>query len=303
MHNPLRERCADLDKLPFPDLTLIAGHTSASSNTPIMTSWGCPFACNFCSVTAMFGRKYRFRSAENVIAEIKEKRPKRIFFYDDNFAADKARLKTLLRMMIDEHLVMPWGAQVRTDVVRDPELLDLMQRSGGDFVALGLESVNQATLDGYEKSQTVTDIEEAVEASCTSTASAATACSCSAPTPTRQTRCATPPASPQEPHRHADAQHPHAAAGHVARSRSSTPQAASWRSAGSSTTRSTWSFSPAHDTSAPTARDTARQPALLQHPPECFGASGLCSLIGATRHLSQDDRERLALVVCAHVAP
>jgi anaerobic magnesium-protoporphyrin IX monomethyl ester cyclase len=161
VHNPLRERCADLDELPFPDLTLIAGHQRLV-NVPIMTSWGCPFACNFCSVTAMFGRKYRFRSAENVIAEIKEKRPKRIFFYDDNFAADKARLKKLLRMMIDEHLVMPWGAQVRTDVVRDPELLDLMQRSGADFVALGLESINQDTLDGYEKSQTVTDIEEAV---------------------------------------------------------------------------------------------------------------------------------------------
>ena len=39
---------------------------------PIMTSWGCPFDCTFCSVTAMFGRKYRFRSAESVIAEIKD---------------------------------------------------------------------------------------------------------------------------------------------------------------------------------------------------------------------------------------
>ncbi|HET6494712.1 MAG TPA: radical SAM protein, partial [Thermoleophilia bacterium] len=129
----------------------------------IMTSWGCPFACNFCSVTAMFGRKYRFRSAESVIAEIKEKKPKRIFFYDDNFAANKRRLKRLLQMMIDEGLVMPWGAQVRTDVVRDPELMDLMQRSGCDFVALGLESVSQETLDHFEKSQTVGDIEEAID--------------------------------------------------------------------------------------------------------------------------------------------
>ena len=122
VHNPLHERCADLDTLPFPDLTLIVGNERLT-NTPIMTSWGCPFACNFCSVTAMFGRKYRFRSAESVVAEIKEKKPERIFFYDDNFAADKKRLKRLLRMMIDEGLVMPWGAQVRTDVVRDKELL------------------------------------------------------------------------------------------------------------------------------------------------------------------------------------
>jgi radical SAM superfamily enzyme YgiQ (UPF0313 family) len=162
VHNPLHERCTDLDTLPFPDLTLVKG-SERISNTPIMTSWGCPFACNFCSVTAMFGRKYRFRSAESVIAEIKEKKPKRIFFYDDNFAANKRRLKRLLQMMIDEGLVMPWGAQVRTDVVRDPELMDLMQRSGCDFVALGLESVSQATLDHFEKSQTVGDIEESID--------------------------------------------------------------------------------------------------------------------------------------------
>ncbi len=161
VHNPPRELCADLDALPFPDLTLIEGHEKLT-NIPIMTSWGCPFACNFCSVTAMFGRKYRFRSAENVIAEIKEKRPKRIFFYDDNFAANKKRLKRLLQMMIDENLVVPWYAQVRTDVVRDPELLDLMRRSGCQIVYLGLESVSQETLDHYEKSQTVEDIERAI---------------------------------------------------------------------------------------------------------------------------------------------
>ena len=160
-HNPLRERCADLDELPFPDLGLLVGHEKLQT-MPIMTSWGCPFACNFCSVTAMFGRKYRFRSAESVIAEIEDKRPGRIFFYDDNFAADKKRLKTLLAMMIDRGLVIPWSAQVRTDVVRDAELLDLMRRSGGELVYLGLESVNQDTLDGFEKSQTVEDIEQAI---------------------------------------------------------------------------------------------------------------------------------------------
>ena len=96
VHNPLRERCADLDTLPFPDLSLLVG-SEQINNMPIMTSWGCPFDCNFCSVTAMFGRKYRFRSAESVVAEIKEKRPKKIFFYDDNFAADKKRLKTPAR--------------------------------------------------------------------------------------------------------------------------------------------------------------------------------------------------------------
>ncbi len=64
--------------------------------------------------------------------------------------------------MIDEDLVVPWSAQVRTDVARDPELLDLMHRSGCDRVYLGLESVNQATLDAFDKHQSVDDIVEAI---------------------------------------------------------------------------------------------------------------------------------------------
>ncbi len=159
---PLREACPDLDLLPFPDISLIDGHERIT-NTPIMTSWGCPFDCTFCSVTAMFGKKYRFRSAESVVAEIKEKQPERIFFYDDNMAANRKRLKKLLRLMIDEGITVPWGAQVRTDVVRDPELLELMRASGAEFMALGLESVNQDTLDSFDKAQTVGDIEHAIK--------------------------------------------------------------------------------------------------------------------------------------------
>jgi anaerobic magnesium-protoporphyrin IX monomethyl ester cyclase len=163
VHNAARERCANLDDLPVPDLSLIVGHERLKT-TPIMTSWGCPFACTFCSVTAMFGRSYRWRSPESVIAELRAKRPHNVFFYDDNLAADKRRLKTLLRMMIDEDLMVPWQAQVRTDVARDPELLELMARSGCHRLALGFESIDQATLDRFEKSQSVADITQAIDA-------------------------------------------------------------------------------------------------------------------------------------------
>ncbi len=158
VHNPAREACKDLDTLPVPDLTLIAGSSEQKGTTPIMTSFGCPFGCNFCSVTAMFGRKYRYRSPEHIMAEIEAKQPRSIFFYDDNFAADRRRLKTLLRMMIAGGRKIPWSAQVRTDVTDDPELLELMRDSGCDRVALGLESVSQETLDGFDKSQSVDDI-------------------------------------------------------------------------------------------------------------------------------------------------
>jgi anaerobic magnesium-protoporphyrin IX monomethyl ester cyclase len=161
-HNPLRPPVADLDSLPFADLALIKGN-GRMRQTPIMTSWGCPFDCNFCSVTAMFGKKYRVRSAENIVAELKQKQPKRVFFYDDNFAANRKRLKTLLQMIIDEGLQFSWSAQVRTDVARDPELLELMRRAGCWMVYLGLESINQSTLDSYAKSQSVEDIVFAVK--------------------------------------------------------------------------------------------------------------------------------------------
>jgi anaerobic magnesium-protoporphyrin IX monomethyl ester cyclase len=155
--NRLRARVADLDELPFPDLTLIFGNERVTT-TPMMTSWGCPFDCNFCSVTAMFGKKYRFRSTDSILAEIREKRPRKIFFYDDNIAANRARLKDLLRRMIEEDLVVPWSAQMRIDVTRDPELLDLMRRTKCLIVYLGLESIHQETLDRFDKHQTVDEI-------------------------------------------------------------------------------------------------------------------------------------------------
>jgi radical SAM superfamily enzyme YgiQ (UPF0313 family) len=157
VHNELRDACADLDTLPEPDFSLFVGDEHMAS-LPIMTSWGCPFDCNFCSVTAMFGRKYRFRSEESVMAELRAKRPQRIFFYDDNLAANKKRLKRLLTMMIEEGIIVPWQAQMRTDVAKDEELLDLMKRSGCERIALGLESVDQDTLDQFDKSQSVEDI-------------------------------------------------------------------------------------------------------------------------------------------------
>jgi anaerobic magnesium-protoporphyrin IX monomethyl ester cyclase len=163
VHNEVRERCADLDSVPVPDLSLIVG-SERMREMPIMTSLGCPFGCTFCTVTMMFGRTYRFRSPAKVIAELEAQRPKSVFFYDDNFAANKRRLKELLRMMIDRGVTPSWMAQVRTDVARDEELLTLMERSGCRRLCLGFESIDQATLDGYAKSQTVEDITRCIAA-------------------------------------------------------------------------------------------------------------------------------------------
>lgn len=164
--NPLPDHCLELDRYPFPDFSLIRGNKAFKGDdtiTPIMTSRGCPFGCNFCAVTRMFGRRYRFRSVDNVMAELKSHKLDYVFFYDDNFAANPAHTKELLRRMIAEGITPRWSAQVRVDVADDPEMLDLMKRSGCVLVYMGLESSNPKTLKALNKGQTPEQIEQAVK--------------------------------------------------------------------------------------------------------------------------------------------
>ncbi|MFH1653094.1 MAG: radical SAM protein [Pseudomonadota bacterium] len=163
--NPLPTTCPELDSLPDPDLTLIKGkgiEDKDLSVTPVITSRGCPFGCNFCSVTQMFGRRYRFRSTQRVIAELKAKKPEWVFFYDDNFAANKERTKELLREMIKQKITPRWMSQVRIDIAWDEELLTLMKESNCHYVYIGLESANPKTLKALNKGQTVEEIEKAI---------------------------------------------------------------------------------------------------------------------------------------------
>ncbi len=150
----------DLDSLPQPDFSLIKGYKS-SFLAPISTSRGCPFDCTFCSVTKLFGRKYRFRSAENVIKELSDRDSNVYFFCDDNFSAHPQRTRVLLELMLKQK-VRKWSCQVRCDVTKDEELLGLMARAGCSVVCVGFESVNQKTLQAYEKKQSIDDIISAI---------------------------------------------------------------------------------------------------------------------------------------------
>jgi radical SAM superfamily enzyme YgiQ (UPF0313 family) len=151
----------DLDALPFPDFSLVNGFRSRMPIVPVSTSRGCPFDCSFCSVTKMFGRRYRFRSAENVMAELAARGRQKYFFCDDNFTANPARTRILLKM-IEEAGIRGWICQIRCEVARDKELLDAMARAGCRIVCIGLESVNQKTLSSYGKRQSVSQIVHAI---------------------------------------------------------------------------------------------------------------------------------------------
>jgi len=174
VHTAPRPHCPqeEFAALPAPDLSLIVGQ-ERMTNVPIMTQWGCPFDCDFCSVIQMFGRKVRARKIEDVLTDLETYRDRgAVFFYDDNFVVSKERTRALLRAMIEHGLTMPWSAQMRAEVVYkdkragtlDEELLGLMRDSGCQMVYCGFESVNPATLEAYNKHQDVQTIRDAVRA-------------------------------------------------------------------------------------------------------------------------------------------
>jgi radical SAM superfamily enzyme YgiQ (UPF0313 family) len=170
IHNEDRELIENLDDMPFPDWSLIENYKEINY-IPIQTSRGCPHDCKFCSVIKVFGRKYRFRSVDSVIAEIKYllktfegTKAKRVFFYDDNFSANKIRTKSLLKKIIEQKIKMPtWFSQDRLDISNDEELMDLMVETGCKRIMAGIESVNPETLKEYKKGQKVEDIKASID--------------------------------------------------------------------------------------------------------------------------------------------
>ena len=170
IHNEDRELIENLDDTPFPDWSLLENYKEINY-IPIQTSRGCPYNCKFCSVIKVFGRKYRFRSVNSIISEIKYllktfegTKAKRIFFYDDNFSANRTRTKNLLKKIIEQKIKMPtWFSQDRLDISEDEELMDLMVKTGCKRIMAGIESVNPATLQEYKKGQKVEDIKASIE--------------------------------------------------------------------------------------------------------------------------------------------
>ena len=138
--------------------------------TPMETGRGCPYGCEFCTVTNYFGDKVRIRSIESVVEEIqllKDLKRTFIFFVDDNFAIYdkfghmdenyKNRSRRLMQSMIDNKVTIPWGAQISSNLI-DPdtpdgkEFVDLMRGSGCVGVYIGLESVLPEALKEVSKS-------------------------------------------------------------------------------------------------------------------------------------------------------
>jgi len=163
VHNAERQKIPNLDVNPIADYRLIEGWKPGGV-VSIATSRGCPFSCTFCSVPGMYGHAFRTHSVGRVLEELEvHKGNMYTFFADDIFTANKKRVKELLRGMIDRDLTPQWGAQVRTETVDDPELLQLMRDSNCFNVYVGFESINPRTLKLFNKKQDVAKIERSIE--------------------------------------------------------------------------------------------------------------------------------------------
>ena len=126
---------------------------------PIETGRGCPYGCEFCTVTGFFGDSIRFRTNESVVEELlrlkasarRERGQIAVFFIDDNLAINKKRTKSLLREIIAAEAQVPWVAQISANLLEDEELCDLIAESGGKWVFIGMESIDPANMADVNK--------------------------------------------------------------------------------------------------------------------------------------------------------
>jgi len=137
-----------LKGLPTPRRDLFKPKAYWTTNC-VQTSRGCPFSCDFCTVTIFGGNQFRLRPIEEVVEEVRSLKKGFVVFVDDNIAGNRAYAKQLFKALIP--LKINWGSQASLTMARDPELLDLAAKSGCTALFIGVESISEENLISANK--------------------------------------------------------------------------------------------------------------------------------------------------------
>ena len=140
----------DLQNESFQRRDLIKCKSGLFSVAPIETTRGCPYNCDFCTVSRFFGTKQRHKSMKNIIAEAESCSQKYLFFLDDNIAFDKKFAKELFLNLAP--LNKTWVGQASINIVKDEELMKLAHKSGCAALLVGFESMTKSGMNHYHKS-------------------------------------------------------------------------------------------------------------------------------------------------------
>jgi anaerobic magnesium-protoporphyrin IX monomethyl ester cyclase len=167
--NAPRALIADLDALPLPrhDLLPLQSYRAPlvkGAYSFVVTSRGCPAECRFCIKHVSYGRSVRFRSPENVLAEIEQLVSlgvHSVHMYADLFTVNREHVMGICQGLLDRKLDVRWTCNSRVDFV-DPEMLQLMQRSGCWMISWGIESGDPAMLLRMHKGITTEAVERAL---------------------------------------------------------------------------------------------------------------------------------------------
>lgn len=124
--------------IPWARRDILAGKKYLTTQT-LQASRGCPYDCPFCTVTPYFGRSFRYRDTEDILAEMRTFDRKLTVILDDNILGDPERARPILKGMAG--LGLRWGGQANLRFAEDPELVRLLADSGCIGIFVGLESV------------------------------------------------------------------------------------------------------------------------------------------------------------------
>ncbi|MEJ2647928.1 MAG: DUF4070 domain-containing protein [Sedimentisphaerales bacterium] len=151
---------ADLHQTPIPLWSLIKMKKYAMMC--IQYSRGCPFNCDFCDVTTLFGHKIRTKTTEQVLKELEDLYSHgwrdEVFFVDDNFIGNKRLLKSellpaIIEWMKSRKYPFTFNTQASINLADDEELMNLMVQAGFDCVFIGIETPNEESLSECNKVQ------------------------------------------------------------------------------------------------------------------------------------------------------